>query len=130
MFRIQREGQAIELTITCSAMRYGVEWLNMTSTLTIDESKSFLALCRSGRLYDVERWIAAGNSIVTHPSTKRTPLLTAIDTGFHSLVELLARNEPRQEQKDRVLGEAVERIAANSRAHFSILLRPRLFHLR
>lgn len=80
----------------------------MASTLTIDESKAFLAFCRSGRLYDVDRWIAAGKSIVTHPSTKRTPLLTAIDTGFHSLVELLARNESRQEQKDRALREAVE----------------------
>lgn len=81
----------------------------MTSTLTIDESKVFLAFCRYGRLYDVERWIAAGRSVATHPSIKRTPLLTAIDTGFHSLVELLARNEPRQEEKDRALVEAVER---------------------
>jgi len=89
-------------------MRYGVGWLNMASTLTIDESKTFLAFCRSGRLYDVDQWIAAGKSIVTHPSIKRTPLLTAIDTGFHSLVELLARNESRQEQKDRALREAVE----------------------
>jgi len=89
-------------------MRYGVGWLNMASTLTIDESKTFLAFCRSGRLYDVDRWITAGKSIVTHPSIKRTPLLTAIDTGFHSLVELLARNESRQEQKDRALREAVE----------------------
>ena len=80
----------------------------MASTLTIDESKTFLAFCRSGRLYDVDQWIAAGKSIVTHPSIKRTPLLTAIDTGFHSLVELLARNESRQEQKDRALREAVE----------------------
>jgi len=56
----------------------------MASTLTIDESKTFLAFCRSGRLYDVDQWIAAGKSIVTHPSIKRTPLLTAIDTGFHS----------------------------------------------
>jgi hypothetical protein len=89
-------------------MRYGVGWLNMASTLTIDESKTFLAFCRRGRLYDVDQWIAAGKSIVTHPSIKRTPLLTAIDTGFHSLVELLARNESRQEQKDRALREAVE----------------------
>jgi hypothetical protein len=89
-------------------MRYGVEWLRMTSTLTIDESKALTALCRSGRLYDVEQWISAGRSIATHPSVKRTPLLTAIDTGFHRLVELLARNEPRQEEKDRVLLEAVE----------------------
>jgi ankyrin repeat protein len=81
----------------------------MDYTLTINESKAFLAFCRSGRLYDVERWIAAGRSIVTHSSIRRTPLLTAIDTGFHSLVELLARNQPQQEEKDRALVEAVGR---------------------
>ena len=39
---------------------------------------------------------------------KRTPLLIAVDTGFHSLVELLVRNESRQEQEDSALREAVE----------------------
>jgi hypothetical protein len=32
----------------------------------------------------------------------------AVETRFHSLVELLARSEPRQEIKDRALAEAVE----------------------
>ena len=81
---------------------------HMAPTLTIDESKALLALCRAGRLYAIERWIVAGTSLVTHPSIRKTPLLVAIDTGFHSLVELLARNEARHEQKDRALGEAVE----------------------
>ena len=67
-----------------------------------------LALCRAGKLYDVERWIASGRSILTAPSIKKTPLLTAIDAGFHSLVELIARNESRQEQKDRALATAVD----------------------
>ena len=80
----------------------------MSGLLTIDEGKALLALCRAGKLYGIERWIASGKSICTPPSIKRTPLLTAIDTGFHSLVELLARNEPRQEQKDRALVEAVK----------------------
>jgi len=80
----------------------------MSACLTIEESKALLALCRAGKLYDVERWIASGKSIITAPSIKKTPLLTAIDTGFHSLVVLLARDEPRQEQKDRALREAVE----------------------
>ncbi|MEO8592921.1 MAG: hypothetical protein ABI759_06355 [Candidatus Solibacter sp.] len=81
----------------------------MSGVLTIDERKVLLALCRAGKLYGSERWIASGKSICTPPSIKRTPpLLTAIDTGFHSLVELLARNEPRQEQKDRALVEAVK----------------------
>jgi hypothetical protein len=76
--------------------------------LTLEESKTLLALCRAGKLYEVERWITGGRSISTSTSIKRTPLLTAVDTGFHSLVELLARNEPQQEVKDRALAEAVE----------------------
>lgn len=81
----------------------------VSTCLTIEESKDLLALCRAGKLYAVERWIASGKSIHTSPSIKKTPLLTAIDTGFHSLVELIVRNELRQEQKDRALAEAVER---------------------
>lgn len=80
----------------------------MATYLTAEESKTLLALCRAGKLYEVDSWIASGRSIHTAPSIKRTPLLTAIDTGFHSLVELLARNESRQEVRDRALAEAVE----------------------
>ena len=80
----------------------------MSTCLTSEESKALLALCRAGKLYDVERWIESGKSIQTSPSIKKTPLLAAVDTRFHSLVELLARNEPRQEVKDRALAEAVE----------------------
>ena len=58
---------------------------------------------------DIERWIAAGKSILMRPSIKTTPLLTAIDAGFHGLIELLARNETRQEIKDRARQEAVGR---------------------
>jgi hypothetical protein len=80
----------------------------VSTCLTNEESKALLALCRAGKLYEVERWIASGASVCTSPSIKKTPLLTAIETGFHSLVELLARNEPCQEQKDRALAEAVD----------------------
>ena len=81
----------------------------MGTALTIEESKALLALCRAGKLYGIERWISAGKSIVTDPSLRKTALLTAVETGFHSLVELLAQHEPRQEQKDRALADAVGR---------------------
>jgi ankyrin repeat protein len=77
--------------------------------LNIEESRALLALCRAGRLYEVERWISIGKSIVIDPSLRKTGLLTAVETGFHSLVELLARHEQSQEQKDRALADAVER---------------------
>ena len=81
----------------------------MDTSLTVEDSKALLALCRAGNLYGIERWIAAGKSIVTAPSLRKTALLTAVETGFHSLVELLAQHEPCQEQKDRALTDAVER---------------------
>jgi len=86
-----------------------VSGAGLSTCLTNDESKTLLALCRAGKLYDVEHWIVSGKSVCTSPSIKKTPLLTVIETGFHSLVELLARNEPQQDQKDRALAGAVER---------------------
>ncbi len=80
----------------------------MTPSLTIDESTGLLTMCRDGRLYQIELWITAGKSVVTDPSIGKTPLVAAVETGFHSLVELIVRNEPRQEQRDRALAAAVK----------------------
>jgi hypothetical protein len=79
-------------------------------TLTLEEAKLLIEHCRAGRLYEIERWIASGKSIQPPlPSRKlpKTPLQVAIQTGFHSLVELLVRNEASQEVKNRALSEAV-----------------------
>jgi hypothetical protein len=52
-------------------------------------------LCREGRLYDVERWIADGKPIQQKPEalTKgarpKTALHIALETGQHSLAALL-----------------------------------------
>ena len=40
------------------------------------------------------------------PGRKKTPLSVAIDLGFHSLVELLARDETSQEVKNKGLSDA------------------------
>jgi len=66
-----------------------------------------IALCRAGKLDEIEKWIASGRSIHTQPKTKKTPLQVAIDVGFHSLIELLVRNEDCQETKNRALSAAV-----------------------
>ena len=81
----------------------------MALSLTVEESKALLALCRAGKLYGIERWISAGKPTVIDPSLRKTALLTAVETGFHSLVELVAQHEPRQEEKDRALAQAVKR---------------------
>jgi hypothetical protein len=77
--------------------------------LTSEDAKSLLDLCRAGKLYEVERWIGSGKSICARCGLKRTPLFVAIDLGFHSLVELLVRNEGSQEEKNKALHTAVSK---------------------
>jgi hypothetical protein len=40
-------------------------------------------------------------------TTKKTLLQVAVETGFHSLVELLAKHENREASKNAALGDAV-----------------------
>jgi hypothetical protein len=54
-------------------MRFGLEWPSMASTLTIDESKAFLALCRRGRLYDVEHQPGDPSRLPLPLEWRRTP---------------------------------------------------------
>lgn len=79
----------------------------MSETLSLEDSKFLVGLCRAGRLYDVERWIAEGKSIRTSPQIRKSPLQVAIDIGFHSLIELLVRNEDSQAAKNQALAESV-----------------------
>jgi ankyrin repeat protein len=75
--------------------------------LSPEDSKILVDLCRAGRLYDIEKWIADGKSTSTSVQIKRTPLQIAVEIGFHSLVDLLARNEERLQIKNKALAEAV-----------------------
>jgi hypothetical protein len=59
-----------------------------------DEIKPMIELCNAGRIFDVQAWIAAGKPVnPPHPSLKgarkKGPLQTAVDKGFHSLVQVL-----------------------------------------
>lgn len=51
-----------------------------------DQAKALIALCRGGRLYDIEKWIAEGKSLDISNATKRgrrrSLLEIAIETGF------------------------------------------------
>ena len=76
-------------------------------TKTNDDAKELLNLCRAGRLYEIEKWIAAGKSLEI-PSQKYESLLqVAVSTGFHSLIELIAKNENNQPSKNAALADAV-----------------------
>ena len=76
-------------------------------TLAEENAKLLLGLCRAGRLYEIEQWIAAGRSLRTPRNLKKSPLDVAVEHGFHSLVELLARSESEASIKNHALGLAV-----------------------
>jgi len=77
----------------------------------VNSAKMLVALCRAGCLYEIEQWIAAGKPVDISEATRRgrqTSLLEiAVDTGFHSLVELIAKHETSQSAKTAALGDAV-----------------------
>jgi|ERR1700733_2455617 len=77
-------------------------------TLAASRANELLELCRSGKLYEIEEWIAAGGPLLVPPEFKKTPLQIAVRNGFHSLVLLLARNETNQKVKNDALAEATK----------------------
>ena len=78
------------------------------STLADEQSKELIRLCRAGKLYEVEAWIKSGESLTVPAEFRASPLEVAVETGFHSLVLLLARNERHQQIKNRALQKATE----------------------
>ena len=77
-------------------------------TLPPSKAKELLDLCHAGKLYEVEEWIAAGETLLVPQESKKTPLQIAVHNGFHSLVLLLARNETNQKVKNDALAEATK----------------------
>lgn len=67
----------------------------MNKAPTYEEIKPLIQLIREGKLFDVQDWIAKGKPInPPEPESKgrrhKGPLECAIDTGFYSMVEILA----------------------------------------
>jgi ankyrin repeat protein len=79
----------------------------VSESLSTADAKHLLQLCKAGRLFEIQEWIASGKLLGVPLELKITPLEVAIDTGFHSLVELLARHEVNQNSKNRALWRAV-----------------------
>lgn len=75
--------------------------------LTIEQGKELVRLCRTGRLYEVDAWIASGKSLSVPSELRKTPLQVAVDIGFHSLVRLLACHERDVANLNRALSDAV-----------------------
>lgn len=66
-----------------------------------------MALVRAGRLFDVQRWIADGKRTVPPDPYWFSPLRTAIETGFHSMVEVLLKAGIDQDEKNTLLNRVV-----------------------
>lgn len=79
----------------------------MIETLSTAEAKDLLRLCKAGRLFDVQDWIRSGKSLCVPDESKTTPLEVALNSGFHSLVELLVQHEENQQLKNRALQQAL-----------------------
>jgi hypothetical protein len=83
------------------------EYPGMADSLSLTDSRQLIRLCEAGRLYEVEQWIRAGRSLMVCGQVRKTPLGIALDTGFHSLIDLLLRHEESQQVKDDVLRDAL-----------------------
>ncbi len=71
-----------------------------------EDAEHLLRLCREGRLFELQEWLAAGRSLSVPAHYRQTPLRIAINTEFHSLIEFLLRHENEQSAKDDVLQHA------------------------
>jgi hypothetical protein len=64
----------------------------MKENADIESAKELVQLCRAGRLYDIERCAADGKSLDVSATVNRgrqkSLLKFAVDTEFHSMVEL------------------------------------------
>ena len=72
-----------------------------------DDIKQLMGLVRAGRLFDVQRWIAEGKRTVPPEPYWFSPLRTAIETGFHSMVEILLQAGIDQDEKNTLLNRVV-----------------------
>jgi hypothetical protein len=70
---------------------------------SLEDLRPLHQLCREGRLYEVERWIAEGKPLqlaqeAIHKSARpKTALEIALETGQHSLVSALLKSRYRLE---------------------------------
>jgi hypothetical protein len=70
---------------------------------SLEDVRGLHELCRQGRLYDVERWIAEGKTLQLAPAAvpkgtrPKTALQIALETGQHSLASLLLKSGYRLE---------------------------------
>jgi hypothetical protein len=72
-----------------------------------EDMKELRRLVRDGKLFAVQKWIAEGKRTNAPESAWSSPLEIAMDTGFHSMVELLLQQGVDQEERNYVLEKAL-----------------------
>jgi hypothetical protein len=81
---------------------------------SIDELRPLTALCRTGQLFEVEAWVRQGKPIalaesVLSRSKHHHPLLVAMTSGFHSMVEVLLKaGAPSSDRGYSALSHAID----------------------
>jgi hypothetical protein len=80
--------------------------------------QELMKLVREGELFAVQAWIASEKRIIPPKPYKRSPLRTAVTTGFASMVEVLLQAGVDQDEKNELLAQAV----ADSKFHLVKLL--------
>jgi hypothetical protein len=71
-----------------------------------EDAEQLLRLCREGRLFEPQTWVAAGRPLTVPTTYRRTPRRAALETGFHSLIEFLLQQQTDQAAKDEFLRES------------------------
>lgn len=68
--------------------------------------KEFRSLIKTGKLFAVQNWIAEGKRISAPEIYWETPLQLAVETGFHSMIELFLKLNPDKDALDRAINYA------------------------
>ncbi len=80
---------------------------------TYEEIQPLLDFCKAGKLFDVQKWIAEGRPVELPLMIKKrgkSPLQIAVESGFHSLAEVLLEGGTQvEEQQIYLLEYALEK---------------------
>jgi ankyrin repeat protein len=72
-----------------------------------DDIKELMRLVRAGKLFAVQKWIAEGKRTMPPEPYWSSPLRAAVETGFHSMIEILLHQPVDQEERNYMLERAV-----------------------
>jgi hypothetical protein len=79
---------------------------------TYEEIQPLINLCKLGKLFEVQRWIAEGRPVdppLVSKNRKKSPLKLAMELGFHSLVQVLLEGGAQiEDQQKELLALALE----------------------